>query len=71
LDCTKAESLDLLRNNGAKLSAFVAGLSDADLDCKGSMPAFGGEFSAEQLIETIIFRSAGQHFESMKTAIGR
>jgi hypothetical protein len=71
LDCTKAESLDLLRKNGAKLSAFVAGLSDGDLDCKGSMPAFGGEFSAEQLIESIIFQSAGQHLKSMKTAIGR
>jgi hypothetical protein len=71
LDCTKAETLDLLRNNGAKLSAYVDGLSDGDLDRKGSMPAFGGEFSAEQLIDSIIFQSAAQHLESMKTAVGR
>jgi hypothetical protein len=71
LDCSQSEVLELLRNNGAKLAAFVAGLSDEDLDRQGSMPAFGGDVSAEQLIEYVIFQSASQHFDSMNTAIGR
>ncbi len=70
LDCTKAEALERLRDNGSQLAAFVAGLSDEDLDRTGSMPAFGGRVSAEQIIENIIFRSASQHFDSMKAAIG-
>jgi hypothetical protein len=69
-DCTKTEALALLRENGAALSAFVAGLSDDDLDRKGDMPAFGGAVTTEQFIEFVIFQSAVQHFESMKTAVG-
>lgn len=69
-DCTKTEVLELLRKNSAEMVAFVAGLSDDELDCKGSMPAFGGEVTTEQFIEFIIFQSAAQHFDSMKTAVG-
>ncbi|MFZ1198594.1 MAG: DinB family protein, partial [Desulfobacterales bacterium] len=50
-DATKAEALEHLKKNGAELAAFVAGLSDEELDRKGSMPAFGGELSAEKFIE--------------------
>ena len=68
-DCTKAEALHELRKNGAEMVAFVAGLSDDELDRKGSMPAFGGEASVNQLIEFILFQSAQQHFDSMKAAV--
>lgn len=67
--CTKAEALDLLQKNGDQLTAFVAGLSDDDLDRKGRTPAFGGEVSTEQLIEYIIFRSGNRHFDNMKNAV--
>jgi len=70
-DCTKTEALELLRKNGAELAAYVSGLTDDELDRKGSMPAFGGEVSAEKFIDYIIFQSAAQHFDSMKTAVGR
>jgi hypothetical protein len=70
-DCTKAEAMDMLRKNGAKLAAYVSGLTDDELDRKGSMPAFGGKVSAEKFIDYIIFQSATQHFDSMKTAVGR
>jgi len=70
-DCTKDEVLDALRENGAKLVAFIAGLSDDELDRKGSMPAFGGDVTVNQVIEFVIFQSAQQHFDSMKTAVGR
>jgi hypothetical protein len=69
--CTKADAFAALKKNGDALIAFVAGLSDDELDRKGSMPAFGGEVTTNQFIEYVIFQSAGQHFESMKTAVGR
>ena len=69
-DCTKAEALDALRKNGTEFSAFVAGLSDEELDRQGSMPAFGGEASVEQILERVVFQSDGQHFDSMRAAAG-
>jgi hypothetical protein len=68
-DCTKAEALDALRRNGAEFSAYVASLSDEELDRKGSMPAFGGEASVEQILERVVFQSGGQHLDSMKAAV--
>jgi len=70
-DTTKAETLEALRKNGAELCAFVAGLSDDELDRKGSMPAFGGEASVNQIIEFVIFQSAREHLDSMKKAVGK
>ncbi len=70
VDCTKDEALQALRENGANMVAFTAGLSDDELDRKGSMPAFGGEVTTEQLIRFVIFDSAAQHFESIKAAVG-
>ena len=70
-DCTKAEALEALRKNSAEMVAFVAGLTDEELDRKGSMPAFGGEASTEQLIQFVIFESAFGHFDSMKNAVGK
>ena len=69
-DCTKAEALELLQKNSAEMVAFVAGLSDDELDRKGSMPAFGGKVTTEQFVDFIIFQSAAQHFDSIKAAVG-
>ena len=70
-DCTKAEALEYLRQNGAELAAFVAGLSDEELDRKGSMPAFGGAVTLNQMVDYVIFKSAQEHFDSIKAAVGR
>ena len=70
-DCTKNDALEALRKNGAELAAFVAGLSDDDLDRKGSMPAFGGEASVNQIINFVIFQSAQEHFDNIKNAVGK
>ena len=70
-DCTREETLEALRQNGAELVGFVAGLSDDDLACKGSMPAFGGEFSVDQMIEFVIFQSAQEHLDNIKKAVGK
>jgi len=69
--CTKAEALEALRKNGAEMVAYVAGLSDEELDRKGSMPAFGGEVNVSQLIDSIVIQSAQQHFDSIKAAVGQ
>ena len=68
-DCTKAEALGHLRENGPKMVDFASNLSDEDLGRKGSMPAFGGEFTTEQFIDMIIFQNAFQHFDNMKSAV--
>lgn len=70
-DCTKVEALEFLRKNSAELAAFAAELTDDELDRKGSMPAFGGEVTTEQLFDFIIFQSAAQHFDSMRAAVGK
>lgn len=67
--CTKAETLEQLRNNRDRMAAFTEGLSDEDLGAKGSMPAFDGEVTTEQLIEYVIFQSAAQHFDSITKAV--
>ncbi len=70
-DCTKAEALELLQKNGTELAEFIAELSDDELDRKGSMPAFGGDASVNQVLEFVIFQSAKEHFDSIKKAVGR
>ena len=70
-EVTRDDALEALKNNGAKLATFVAGLSDDDLDRKGSMPAFGGEASINQIIEFVIFQSAREHFDNIKKAVGK
>jgi hypothetical protein len=70
-ECTKADAKESLRKNSAEMVAFVAGLTDEELDRKGSMPAFGGEATTEQLIQFVIFESAMRHFDSMRAAVGK
>jgi len=70
-DCTKQDALEALKKNGAELAVFVSGLSDEELDRKGSMPAFGGEASVNQIIDFVIFKSAQEHFDSIKKAVGK
>lgn len=70
MDCTKSEVLELLKENGARLAAFVAGLTDEQLDRQGSMPAFGGTVTTEQFIDYVLFQSARQHLNSMKDTAG-
>ncbi|CAB5079517.1 hypothetical protein D3OALGA1CA_438 [Olavius algarvensis associated proteobacterium Delta 3] len=69
--CTKADALEQLKHNSAKMVAFAAGLTDEELDRKATMPAFDGEVTTEQFIGFIIFESAVQHFDSMKAAVGK
>lgn len=67
--CTKADTLEHLRNNSDRMITFIKGLSDEELNRKGSMPAFDGDVTTEQLIEYVIFQSAAQHFENIAEAV--
>ena len=69
-DCTRAEVLALLREHGAAFANYLEGLSEADLSRTGYLAPLDGDVSAQQLVEMIIFHSAGDHLTNMKTAIG-
>ena len=67
-NCTKAEVLELFRKDGEMLVAFAAGLGDAELDRTGYLAAIGREVSAQQLLETVVLQSGGEHFANLKAA---
>ena len=65
-DCTKAETLALLRQNGAAAAATVRGLSDAELDRTGSL--LMGPMSTAQVIERILIGHVHEHHGSIRKA---
>ena len=68
--CTRIEVLKTLRENGASVADYVAGLSDTDLDRSGHIAAAGGDMTTEHLIVNIILRSGGEHLANAKAAAG-
>lgn len=69
--CTREETLELLRRNGAAVVRLIRGLSDEDLD--QTMPAAGGRppRSVEQLLEGILLTHTSAHLASIRAAIQR
>jgi hypothetical protein len=68
-NCTKDETLALLRKNGAAAASAVRGLSDEQLD--RSAPLLGGPpMTAQQAIERILIGHVQDHHGSIKQAIG-
>ena len=67
-NCTKQETLDLIRQNGASAAATVRGLSDEQLQRSGTLRA--GPMSAEQVIEGILIGHVKGHTASIRSAIG-
>jgi len=70
-DCTREEVLKILRDNGASLADYVAGLSDTDLERTGLIAAAGGDLTTENLVTAIILQNGGEHFAHVKAATGR
>lgn len=65
-NCTKDETLDLLRRNGAAAAALVRGYSDEQLD-RGTN--FNGHpMTAQQMIEHILIGHIRNHLQSMRGA---
>jgi uncharacterized damage-inducible protein DinB len=65
---TREETLALLRGNGAKASAVVRGLSDAQLDRTGKL--FGRDMSAQQFVENVLLGHVASHEASIRAALG-
>jgi hypothetical protein len=64
--CSQAEVLGILKNNGEALIAYVAGLSDAELDRTGHLALLGGEVTTGRFLEAVVLQSGGEHFANMK-----
>ena len=67
-NCTKAETLALLRQNGAAAAATVRGLGEAELDRTATLPL--GTMTAAQVIERILIGHVHDHHGSIHKAIG-
>ena len=67
-DCTKPETLALLRQNGAAAAAIVRGLGDAELDRTAPLPL--GTMSVAEVIERILIGHGHGHHGSIRQAIG-
>ena len=66
----KAETLELFRANGAKASAIVRGLSDAELDRSGTVLADLPAMTAQQAIEGILINHVHDHLGSIRATTG-
>jgi len=64
--CTRDEVLGILRESGASVARFVAGLQDEDLDRKGRLAVVGSDMTAGQVIEVIMIQSGKEHLASAK-----
>ncbi len=70
-NCTRAETLELLRHNGVAVVEAVRGLTDAQLDRSAPMALTGGaSVSAQQLTEILIGHPI-DHLASIRTTLGR
>jgi uncharacterized damage-inducible protein DinB len=64
-DCTKTETLALLRKNAAAAAGIVRGLSDEQLD--RSAPVLGGPSkTAQQMVEQVLIGHMQEHHGSIR-----
>ena len=64
----KAETLEMFRANGAKASAIVRGLSDAELDRSGTVLTDIPVMTVHQAIEGILINHVHEHLGSIRVA---
>ena len=65
--CTKKETLELLRRNGAAAAALARGLNDDQLDRTGTF--FGQTMSTAQLIERVLIGHIEGHGRSIRVVV--
>ena len=65
-NCSKAETVALLRSGGATASEMVRGLSDEQLGRATQL--VGNTMTAEQIIEGILIGHVHEHLQSMRAA---
>lgn len=66
----KAETLEMFRANGAKASAIVRGLSDAELDRSGTVLTDIPVMTVHQAIEGILINHVHEHLGSIRATTG-
>ncbi|HYU19490.1 MAG TPA: DinB family protein [Chloroflexota bacterium] len=70
-NCTKAETLELLRSQGQAAANLVRGLSDEQLDRSQPLSLVGGAvWTTQQFIENGLIGHPRGHLESIKKACG-
>jgi len=68
--CTKAETLDLNKKGVMAAAGTVRGLSDTDLDKKGTVLTGMPEMSVQQIIENILINHVQEHLGSIRATVG-
>lgn len=68
-NCTKQETLELLRKDVPTAADAIRGLSDDQLANKATVVADYGEMSLEQLVEGVLIGHAAGHLASIRTAL--
>jgi uncharacterized damage-inducible protein DinB len=66
-NCTKADTVALLRTNGSAAATSVRGLSDEQLERSKETPA--GAMTVQQMIERILIGHVKGHHESIQSAV--
>jgi uncharacterized protein (TIGR03083 family) len=69
-NCTKAETIALLRRGAAAAATAVRGLSDEQLAKSGTVFTDAPPMTAEQLITTGLISHIEAHFGSIRKAVG-
>lgn len=69
-NCTKAEALALHEKGAATAAAVLRGLSDAELDRKGTVLTGMPPMTTQQVIEAILINHISDHMGSIRTTIG-
>lgn len=67
--CTQEEVLGMLGKNGGKISGYVSGLSDDDVDRTTYFSLAGGNISVGQILENVLISGCSEHLEHMKAAV--
>ena len=68
--CTKAETLALHEKGAAAAAATVRGLSDAELDKKGTVLTGMPAMTTQQVVESILINHVNDHMGSIRKTVG-
>ncbi len=70
-NCTKPDTIALHKKGAAAAAAVVRGLSDAELEKKGTVFTGAPPMSAEELVKRALLGHVDEHFGSIRKTIGR
>jgi len=68
-DCTPADAITLLRQEGDKAVAYLQTLNETDLHQEAYLKVFETTMSAGQLFQTVLIDTAEEHLASLKATV--